>query len=83
MAQGQISNYTKNTAKVYCARCSQFTRDTDGHSRSRETGEFFMGRCGCGHSDVPSGKLFANKPRVCDTYNENETTQNNPKQPRQ
>lgn len=82
MAQGQISNYDKTNPNVFCAHCSHFTRDTKGPSRNRETGEFFMGRCGCGHSDVPPGKLFANKTRVCDTYNE-KTTQNNPKQPRQ
>lgn len=54
--------------RVYCGECKQFQRDTEGPSKSIETGEYFMGVCLKGL--IPDGmrKVFANKPRVCEGF---------------
>lgn len=55
--------------KVYCGECRIFQRDTEGPSRSIETGEYFMGVCLKGLRPDGMRKVFANKPRECEYYN--------------
>lgn len=54
--------------RVYCGECKQFKRDTEGPSRSIETGEYFMGVCLLGLRPDGMRKVFANKPRECKYY---------------
>lgn len=68
MAQGQISNHINNKPKmVFCSTCRIFNRDTEGISRRKDTGEFFMGLCPKGHNDGHR-KVFADKPRICSDH---------------
>jgi hypothetical protein len=53
--------------KVYCAECRHFRRDTEGRSRTVD-GEYFMGICLKGLTPDSPKKQFADKPRVCNTY---------------
>lgn len=48
---------------VFCSDCRFAVRDTEGRSFSRDTGEYFMGKCLKGHN-APF-KVFMNKPRHC------------------
>lgn len=69
------TNYSQEQKKmqgqqrVYCGECKQFKRDTEGPSRSIETGEYFMGVCLKGLRPDGMRKVFANKPRECEGYN--------------
>lgn len=54
-----------------CAECQHFKRDTEGISRTAETGEFFMGTCTLGlHPDTPI-KQFADHLRECKKHAKN------------
>lgn len=69
MAQGQISKTQEISERtVFCADCKRFNRETSGINFNIETGEYFMGGCPKGVKDVPTGKLFANKPRHCESF---------------
>ena len=53
--------------KVYCGEYKYFRRDTEGISKTMD-GEYFMGVClKCLTPDTVR-KQFADKPRVCNTY---------------
>lgn len=54
---------------VCCGDCGHFQRDTSGSSFNVETGIFFMGvsDIGC-DPDNTGGKIFAEKPRICETF---------------
>jgi len=54
--------------KIYCSECAHFKRDTEGISRSRITGEYFIGICLCGLHPDTMRKQFADKPRDCSSY---------------
>lgn len=50
---------------VTCSTCIHFARDTDGISRCRDTGEYFMGVCSLGLTPDTPIKQFSKKRRVC------------------
>lgn len=58
----------KPQSKVTCGECHHFKRDTEGISRCRDTGEYFMGECLKGLRPDTEIKQFANKPRICKFY---------------
>lgn len=53
--------------KVACEDCFWFVRDTEGISRTVDSGVYFMGRCKKGRNDGKA-KVFASIERWCELH---------------
>jgi len=58
---------TPKPKPVTCATCRHFVRDTSGPSYNIYTHQYFMGtsNIGCNPDNTSTGKIFADKQRLC------------------